>query len=199
MRKAITLLIAVISMVGLCGFASATPIGDIELGDSWGQLMQEDAVSGTYNYLQAMIYDVDAIAPALFQAPAFRNLPSGWTVLPTSNSVFASASGPSIASTTKFYMWMTSSVTPDVTIQHHFAMTVQAYSGTTQKETYDLWWNADGFYNSRTHWDGSLNSWRWDFGQNSAGLSAPVPEPMSIILGIMGLSSVAGLRKLRKS
>jgi len=55
-------------------------------------------------------------------------------------------------------------------------------------------------------WLGTYN-WRYDFngqGQpvkqhsNAQGQLVAVPEPMSILLGLMGLSSVAGFRKLRK-
>jgi len=48
-------------------------------------------------------------------------------------------------------------------------------------------------------------AWQWDMavGQNSLIISkdkhiAPVPEPFSVMLGLLGLSSVAGYRKLRR-
>jgi len=66
--------------------------------------------------------------------------------------------------------------------------------------------NFAGITEFQAPWLGTYN-WRYDFNanglpvkqhSNAQGELNAVPEPMSILLGIMGLGSVAGFRKLRR-
>lgn len=62
---------------------------------------------------------------------------------------------------------------------------------------------ADQMYQYNTHWIGCVrfmdDAGQWQTQQLALRLRNPaVPEPMSVMLGIMGLGSVAGLRRLRR-
>ncbi len=145
----------------------------IEIG-SWAQQFNESGVGAfdTMKFLMLGGYE--------FEGPGLSGLAAGWTSsLPTgTNSQFVQANGPA-STNMNFYVHFAPAKSQPISFYF------QALNGTSILET------------AQADWNGS--SWNI-YGVANRNLGSPaVPEPMTVLLGIMGLTSVAGFRRLRKS
>ena len=176
--KRLVLLLAIVSMMACAGSALCADWAS----PGWGVYEWNwDSDTGDSWYTQLDRVEMEMFeGSVLFAAPAYTNIygsVAGWT-----SSVSGSTcvlSGP-----TADYMWwdLNFSGPQDEAFKFHY----NVYNDGT------LWYSADECYN----WNADKQKWQWTAIEHST--SAAVPEPMSIMLGIMGLGSIAGFRKLRR-
>ncbi|MDH7601887.1 MAG: hypothetical protein QHI38_07040 [Armatimonadota bacterium] len=148
--------------------------------NSWVQRFEETGV-GNFNFMQVAMFT----AGDLFEAPVFSNFTDNrWKSAPlTGTPVLAWSIGPTTT-------WLQFDITFYGAKSDPLGFTFQAYEllpggGWTLKESVDATWNGSG--------------WSFAYG-NTANLTMPViPETTTLMMALMGLGSVAGLRRLRKS
>ncbi len=183
-------LLAVLSLlVVLC--ISTSAVADIAtLGDayevgSWAQRFDESGV-GPYDHMQFLWVAPLPTVPAP-SGPGFEKIvnfsqPALWNTYVSSDAskVIASTKSGTVTAQ-QFDLWFLSPAGTKPAAQFQF----QAFNGTRCVE------------NVLAKWNGS-----WQFiAQSTQGQTrqTAVPEPISMVLGSLGLVSVAGFRRLRKS
>ena len=174
MKKTIIILAVVaIMMCAASAIADVVQIGDPFDTNSWAQRFEEKGV-GLYDHLQFVW-----LSGSTFKSVgSFGNFsPAGtyaWTTYNSAHLLTADVT-PSL-STSQFNVTFND---PKVTTKFYF----QAFRGNTALENTQVTWN---------------NGWSYLATSNAQASRVDVPEPMSIMLGIMGLGSIAGFRKLRR-
>lgn len=173
MKKTIIIL-AVVAMMA-CAVSAMAALTDFGPGipiGSWTQPFNETGV-GPFDGMKFLM-----LGGYQFEGPGLAGLPGGWSFMPGGNTAFMTASGPAVTNSGNFNInFLPNSNVP---ISFYF----QALNATSILESALADWNGSSWKIRGIQWDGSDPS---------------VPEPMSILLGIMGLSSIAGFRKLRRN
>jgi len=153
-------------------FAGLAPVGDpIEIG-SWAQAFNETGVG----QFDAMVLQIVSGGP--FEAPAFRDLATGWTTTDNATQTAAWASGPDSGNMT-FNIWF--------------------QGGSSSPLTFNFWALHDGkvLEGAQAYWNGG--GWAITPLAGAAPAADPIPEPLTMASAFLAIAGLGGYIRRRTS